>query len=116
MSQGGLRRGDLVEVRRDLPTLVRIGESDGLQFMPEMLQYSGRRFIVLKPAEKDLRDMLYPLASQKLSDAVLLNDLRCDRSGHSGCRAECRLCSKEAWLRRVELNTRVTGVRESASE
>ena len=33
---------------------------------------------------------------------MLLEDLRCDGSGHDGCQAGCRIYWKEAWLRRVD--------------
>jgi hypothetical protein len=31
----------------------------------------------------------------------MLEDLRCDGSGHDGCQAECRFFWKEAWLRKL---------------
>ncbi len=99
-----LRRGDLVEVRNAAEiyaTLDERGTLERLPFMPEMLQYCGRRFRIAKRAEK-VCDMLYPLASRRAPATVLLEDLRCDGSGHDGCQAECRLFWKEAWLRRVD--------------
>jgi len=36
-----------------------------------------------------------------MSDAVHLEDLRCDGSGHGGCQAGCLLFWKEAWLEPV---------------
>jgi hypothetical protein len=99
----GLRRGDIVEVRNPseiLSMLDEHGALDGLPFMPEMLRFCGQRFRVEKRAEK-VCDMLYPLASRRAPNTVLLEDLRCDGSGHDGCQAECRLLWREAWLRRV---------------
>ena len=43
-----------------------------------------------------------PPNSRRLRDAVLLEDLRCDGSGHGGCQAGCRIYWKESWLRRVQ--------------
>ena len=51
----GLRAGDWVEVRSAaeiLATLDERGRLDALPFMPEMLQYCGRRFRVFKSAHK----------------------------------------------------------------
>lgn len=50
-----LRVGEVVEVRSEeeiLATLDERGELDGLPFMPEMLQFCGRRFGVDKRAMK----------------------------------------------------------------
>jgi hypothetical protein len=100
----GLRRGDLAEVRSPseiLATLDDGGMLEQLPFMPEMLPYIGRRFVVAKRADK-VCDTICGTGSRRLPDTVLLEDLRCDGSGHDGCQAECRIFWKEAWLRRVE--------------
>jgi hypothetical protein len=50
-----LRRGDLVEVRSAgeiLHTLDQRGALEALPFMPEMVAYCGRRFIVERRTEK----------------------------------------------------------------
>ena len=111
MRNGTLRHGDVVEVASAaeiLATLDEQGKLDGLPFMPEMLQYCGRRFTVDKRAEK-LCDTIHYTGSRRLPDSVLLEDLRCDGSGHDGCQAACRLFWKEAWLRRVEGETVAAG-------
>lgn len=98
-----LRAGDLVEVRgaaEILATLDAEGELEALPFMPEMIAYLGRRFVVDGRAEKLCAIGLH--GSRRMKDAVLLADLRCDGGAHAGCQAECRLFWKEAWLRRVE--------------
>lgn len=98
-----LRRGDVVEVRSAgeiLATLDDRATLDGLLFMPEMLRYCGRRFVVERRAEK-VCDTVSGLGSRRIADCVLLGDLRCDGCGHDGCQAECRLYWKEAWLRHV---------------
>ena len=98
-----LRRGDTVEVRTAaeiLATLDEQGALDALPFMPEMVAYCGRRFVVDRRAEK-VCDTIKDLNSRRMTDCVFLGDLRCDGSGHDGCQAECRLYWKEAWLRRV---------------
>jgi hypothetical protein len=103
MSQQKLRQGDLVEVKGPseiLATLDERGALTDLPFMPEMAPYCGRRFTVERRAEK-VCDTIHYTGSRRLHDSVLLEDLRCDGSGHDGCQAECRLFWKEAWLRKV---------------
>jgi hypothetical protein len=98
----GLRRGEIVEVKSAaeiLETLDEHGTLESLPFMEEMLAYCGRRFTVAARTEK-ICDTIQFTRSLRLHDAVLLEDLRCDGSGHDGCQAECRLYWKEAWLRR----------------
>jgi hypothetical protein len=98
-----LRRGTLVEVRSPseiLATLDSNGELESLPFMPEMLAYTGRRFVVDGRTEK-ICDTVHGTGSRRLKDTVVLPDLRCDGAAHGGCEAECRLLWKEAWLRRV---------------
>src|SRR5260370_1542125 len=99
-----LRRDDVAEVRSAaeiLQTLDENGMLEGLPFMPEMLPYIGKRFVVDKRAEK-ICDTINYYTSRRLPDTVLLENLRCDGSGHDGCQAECRGFSKEQWLRRVQ--------------
>ena len=103
MSQERLRRGDLVEVKSPseiLATLDERGAFSDLPFMPEMASYCGERFTVERRAEKVCETIDYT-GSRRLHDSVLLDDLRCDGSGHDGCQAECRLFWKEIWLRKV---------------
>jgi hypothetical protein len=103
MSNDGLRRGDLVEVRSPgeiLSTLDERGALDELPFMPEMAAFCGRRFVVDVRTER-ICDTVRYTGSRRLPRSVLLADLRCDGSAHGGCQAECRLAWKEAWLRKV---------------
>ncbi len=103
-SRKDLCRGDRVEVRSPseiLATLDDQGGLDGLPFMPEMVPHCGRRFSVDRRSER-VCDTVHYSGSRRLRDAVLLDDLRCDGSGHDGCQAECRFFWKEAWLRRVQ--------------
>jgi hypothetical protein len=103
MSNDGLRRGDLAEVRKPseiLATLDERGALAGLPFMPEMAAFCGRRFVVDRRMEK-ICDTIHYTGSRRLRDTVLLADLRCDGSAHGGCQAECRFSWKEAWLRKV---------------
>ncbi len=104
-----LRRGDVVEVRSAdeiLATLDEAGSLEGMPFMPEMLRYVGRQFTVSHRVEKicDTASGAV-MRSRRMWNTVLLDDLRCDGSGHGGCQAGCRLYWKEAWLRPVEQET-----------
>jgi hypothetical protein len=104
MTEWKFRPGDVVEVLSEaeiLATLDETGALDGVPFMPEMLQYIGRRFTVSKRVEK-ICDMIGAGGSRRMRDAVMLEDLRCDGSAHGGCQAECRIYWKESWLTRVE--------------
>ena len=62
-----LRAGDLVEVRTAgeiLGTLDADGTLDALPFMPEMLEFCGRRFRVFRKVEKTYIDVQLALISQ----------------------------------------------------
>jgi hypothetical protein len=99
-----LRPGDIVEVRPPseiLATLDDDGTLDSVPFMPEMVQFTGRRFTVSGRVEK-ICDTIALTGSRRIRDTVYLEDLRCDGSGHGGCQAACRIYWKEAWLRRVD--------------
>lgn len=98
-----LRPGDVVEVRTRaeiLATLDSAGALDAVPFMPEMLQFVGRRFTVAKRVEK-ICDTIHSSGSRRMRDTVFLEDLRCDGAAHGGCQAECRIYWKEAWLAKV---------------
>lgn len=100
MPQSQLHRGDVVDVKSPaeiLATLDERGDLDGLPFMAEMAAYCGRRFVVDRRADK-ICDTVAFSGSRRLPSAILLDDLRCDGSGHDGCEAECRLFWKEEWL------------------
>ncbi|MEJ2666231.1 MAG: hypothetical protein P8Z81_03870 [Deinococcales bacterium] len=102
----GLQVGDTVEVLRKeqiLATLDAGGRLEALPFMPEMLQYCGRRFTVTASAHKtcDTASMA-AIGMRQMEDAVHLGDLRCDGSAHGGCQAGCLLFWKTDWLRKVE--------------
>lgn len=100
----GLRAGDLVEVRSAdeiLATLDERGELDALPFMPEMVRFCGRRFVVAKVAGK-VCDTMSGTGMRRMRRAVHLADVRCDGSAHGGCQTECLVYWKDAWLRRVD--------------
>lgn len=95
-----LKAGDLVEVRsaeQILATLDSEEKLEGLPFMPEMQQYCGRRFRVVRRADSTC----VAGRPRRMENAVHLEGLRCDGSAHYGCGAACLLLWKEPWLRRV---------------
>jgi hypothetical protein len=97
------RNGEVVEVRSQeeiLATLDRNGELEALPFIPEMLQFCGRRFKVYRRAIKAC-DTISWTGMHRMENAVHLESLRCDGQAHGGCQAGCLLYWKEAWLKRV---------------
>src|SRR5205814_3663484 len=103
-----LRAGELVEVRSAqeiLGTLDDRGTLDSLPFMPEMIQFCGKRFRVYRRADKAC-DTIEWATLRRMTNTVHLEGLRCDGQAHGGCQAACLLFWKEAWLKRVA-DTRV---------
>jgi hypothetical protein len=97
-----LRIGELVEVRSEreiLATLDQHGRLDGLPFMPEMLQFAGKRVRVYKRAIKAC-DTIGNTGMYRMERAVHLEGARCDGQAHGGCQAACLLYWKDAWLKR----------------
>jgi len=100
-----VRPGDWVEVRDPLEileTLDQNGARDGLPFMPEMLEHCGKRFKVLRRAEKTCVEVAgnnYAIREFLNNDVVLLDGLRCPGSSHDGCQRLCLLFWKTAWLK-----------------
>ena len=100
--------GDWVEVKSEdeiLATLDEQGRLEALPFMPEMLQYCGKKFRVIKSAHKTC-DTIGNYKSRRMSSAVHLEGIRCDGNSHGGCQAACLLFWKSAWLKRVDGNHR----------
>src|SRR5690349_6467582 len=98
-----LKIGDWVEVRSKeeiLQTLDSRGWLDGMPFMPEMLQFCGKRFQVYKSAHKTCDYSSAKIRSRRVEDTVHLRT-QCDGSAHDGCQAGCLLYWKEAWLKPV---------------
>jgi hypothetical protein len=98
-----LRVGDTVEVRSAeeiLATLDTQGRLEGMPFMPEMLQFCGRRFRVFKRAHKTC-DTVNRTGGRRVRSAVHLQELRCDGQAHGGCDAGCLLFWRQEWLRPV---------------
>jgi hypothetical protein len=107
MSQPNARlcRGDLVEVRTPdeiVQTLDADGALDHLPFMPEMLEFCGRRFRVSRRAlTACYSGPGWPLGFMA-DDIVTLDGVRCSGVAHDGCQKACMIFWREAWLRKVE--------------
>ncbi len=100
------RVGDWVEVRSKeeiLRTLDSNGQFEGMQFMPQMFQYCGKRFMVYKSAHKTC-DTVNPVRALRIPNAVHL-DLRCDGQAYEGCQAACLIFWKTEWLTLLEGGT-----------
>jgi hypothetical protein len=100
-----VRAGDEVELRSPTEVLATLDENgclEGVPFMPEMLGYFGRVFAVEAQVGRACDTVTYS-GVLRLRNTVILDDLRCDGTGHSGCGAKCRLYWKEAWLRPASL-------------
>jgi hypothetical protein len=118
-----LRAREWIEVRSEqeiLETLDEFGCCEQLPFMPEMLQYCGRRFQVVKRSDKTCDPAHTPWTIRRMEHSVHLEGVRCDGSGHGKCEAGCLIWWKEAWLKRVEgdllvLNSPQTSFSKSAS-
>jgi hypothetical protein len=96
--------GELVEVasrEEILSTLDQNGKLNSMPFMPEMLQYCGKRFRVFKRADKTC-DNIKQWSLRRVKNAVHLTGVRCDGASHGNCDAGCLIFWNEAWLRKVD--------------
>ncbi|MCP2325085.1 hypothetical protein HDA40_003592 [Hamadaea flava] len=84
-----------------MATLDDKGDVDALPFMPEMLQYCGRRLRVGKVANK-VCDTMTRSGMRRMDNAVHLLGVRCDGSVHGGCQASCLIYWKTDWIKPVE--------------
>ncbi|MBL8565395.1 MAG: hypothetical protein JNM89_06750 [Hyphomicrobiaceae bacterium] len=101
-----LKVGDWVVVRSAGEILATLDESaclDELPFMPQMLQYCGKKLRVAKLAHK-MCDTVHGTGARQMNDAVFLGDLRCDGHAFGGCEMTCTIVWKNAWLRRASAN------------
>jgi hypothetical protein len=105
------RAGELVEIRSKEEILASLDEQgclEGMPFMPEMLQYCGRKVRVASVAHKTCDVAHKTMKSRRLESSVHLEGSRCDGSAHGGCQADCNLFWKDVWLRPVGGETRAT--------
>jgi hypothetical protein len=101
-----LKVGEWVVIRPPeeiLATLDQNASFEDLPFMPQMLGLCGKTFRVRKRAHK-LCDTAFSTGARQMSDAVFLDDIRCDGQAFGGCEMKCTIVWKEAWLRRADPN------------
>lgn len=101
-----LRPGDLVEVRAPeeiLQTLDADGALDHLPFMPEMLEFCGRKFRISNRAEITCASAPDMGAARgfKVEDVLTLEGIRCSGAAHDGCQKACMIFWRQAWLQKV---------------
>ena len=98
------RVGDRVRVRSPeeiLSTLDADGRLGGLPFMPEMLAFAGREYVVDAVVHRTCDTVKTSGTSgttRGMDRAVHLAGLRCDGAAHGGCQAGCLLYWKVDWL------------------
>ena len=93
-----LKVGDWVVVRpadEILATLDANARFEELPFMPQMLQHCGKKFRVRKRAHK-LCDTAFGTGGRQLTDAVFLDDNRCNGDAYGGCEMGCTIVWKES--------------------
>lgn len=103
--------GDLVEVIAPsdiVATLDGNGALDGMPFMPEMVEFCGRRFRVSCRVEKTC--VVSAESGTKIRTStkdflnggiVFLQDVRCSGAGHANCGRGCMIFWKTRWLRKA---------------
>ncbi len=104
-----LRPGDCVEVRSPeeiLQTLDADGAVDHLPFMPEMVEFCGKRFHVARRVVKTcFSGSISTMLAFRTDDVFTLDGLRCSGAAHDGCQKACTIFWRESWLRRVDTAT-----------
>lgn len=103
----GLKAGDWVMVRSKeeiLTTLDSNARLEELPFMPQMLTYCGQKLQVRKRAHK-VCDTVNETGARKLSNSVVLEDLRCDGQTYGECEMRCSIIWKESWLKRIDVTS-----------
>ena len=98
-----LQLGELVEVRSEkeiFATLDHEGKLRGLNFVPEMRKYCGKRFRVYKKLKKIILEATGELRTVR-TPTVFLEGVFCDGKAHGGCDRSCFIFWREAWLKRV---------------
>lgn len=79
-------------------TLDAHGARDGLPFMPEMLQFCGNSFKVVKVAHKTCDPTGESNLRRANVDGLLHLQTRCDGSAHGGCQARCMFFWHPDWV------------------
>jgi hypothetical protein len=102
--QEKLRPGDAVELRSPAEIAATLDGSatlDQLPFMPEMLEFFGRRLHVARRALTVCYLGPGPLRRFPTDNVVTLEDVRCSGAAHDACPKSCTIFWHEAWLRKA---------------
>jgi hypothetical protein len=83
-----------------LMTLDNNGRLEELPFMPQMLEFCGRRLQVHRHVHKLCG--AGRLRGNRMLNTVNLKGVRCDGKTYGGCEMQCMILWKEAWLKRDE--------------
>jgi len=97
-----LQPGEWVEVksaREIAATLDSEGKHRGLAFFPEMRRMCGKRYRVLRRAERLILETTGEFKA--LRNTVLLEGAACDGTSHRACPRGCLCLVRECWLRRA---------------
>ena len=98
-----LKAGEWVEVKSPAEiaaTLDTQGRSRGLGFSPDMSRYCGRRFRVLRRAERIILEWSGEM--RQLANTVILDGVTCSGVNCRSCPRDCYHLWRETWLKRVE--------------
>lgn len=96
-----LQPGELVEVksmRELLTTLDASGKNRGLEFVPDMAKYCGKRYRVLKRLDRMMNTKTRK--NRQIANTVILEGVTCDGKSQ-GCQRTCYCLWREIWLKRV---------------
>jgi hypothetical protein len=86
-----------------LQTLDAEGTLDHLPFMPEMVEFCGKRFQVSRRVVKTcFSGTISTMRGFRRNDVVTLDGLRCSGAAHDGCQKACMIFWRDAWLRKVQ--------------
>ena len=90
MKRTTLRSGDFVEIRAPEEILLTLdidGTLDQLPFMPEMVEFCGKRFRVAKRVVKtcSYTGSGTNMRRFRADDVFTLEDIRCSGAEHDGC-------------------------------
>ena len=100
--------GELVEIKKPCEIIKTLDSNlmlNGVQFMPEMLEYCGKIFVVHKIVNKvccEKPSMIMRTFPKK--DVLILKDLRCSGLYHNECQIACVLFWKDSWLKKPSIN------------
>jgi hypothetical protein len=95
-----LRPGDWIQVQSAAAIGNAIdtdGTTDGLPFMPEMLEYCGQRFQIARFANKVCANV-GNVEIREMQNVVVLKMNRCDGCFHGNCQMGCEFLWKLDWL------------------